>query len=266
MHSPNQPSTHNPAVQGPFDLDGKVALITGASKGIGRAIAVMMSQQGAKVVVSSRKQEAVDQVAKEIIALGGDAVGIAAHMGNADDIDNLVTKTIEAFGALDIVVNNAATNPIFGPLLDVDAAVFDKILDVNVKGPMLLCQKAQPFLVERGGGSVINISSIGGISPEPLLGVYSVSKSAIISLTQVMAKEWGGLNIRANAVCPGLIRTKFSSAIWSNEALLEDTVKDQPLPRMAEPEEVAGLVTFLASPSAGFCTGGVYTVDGGHTV
>ena len=249
-----------------FAMTDKVVIITGASKGIGKAIAEMMSHKGAKVVVSSRKQDAVEQVAKELNAQGGDAIGVAAHMGSVEDIDNLLSAAVNAFGGVDVIVNNAATNPTFGPLLDADAAVFDKIMDVNVKGPMLLCQKAQPLMMDRGGGSIVNISSIGGISPEPLLGVYSVSKSALISLTQVMAKEWGGAGIRANAVCPGLIRTKFSQAIWTNDALLQHTVKDQPLPRMAEPEEVAGLVTFLASDAGGYCTGGVYTVDGGHTV
>lgn len=248
-----------------FDLRDKVAIITGASKGIGKAIAHALGDHGAKVVVSSRSQEAVDEVAVELSSAGIEARGIAAHMGEPENIQQLVDHAVEEFGGVDILVNNAATNPVFGPLLQTDAAIFDKIMSVNVKGPFELAKKVQPIMMARGGGSIINISSIGGISPENLLGIYSVSKAALISLTKVMAKEWGGAGIRANVVCPGLIKTKFSQALWSNEKMLKHITGDIPLPRMGLPEEVSGLAVFLASGASSYCTGGVYTVDGGYT-
>lgn len=253
------------SVEPAFDLTDKVAVITGASKGIGKAIASALGHHGAKVVVSSRKQEAVDEVAVELGSAGIEARGIAAHMGEPEHVRTLVDQTIEEFGGIDIVVNNAATNPVFGPLLMTESAAFDKILAVNVKGPFELARAAQPSMMERGGGSVINISSVGGLSPEHMLGIYSVSKAAIISLTKVMAKEWGPGGIRANAICPGLIKTKFSKALWANEEILRAITERLPLARMGSPEDVAGLAVFLASDAGAYCTGGVYTVDGGMT-
>jgi NAD(P)-dependent dehydrogenase (short-subunit alcohol dehydrogenase family) len=247
-----------------FDLTDKVAIVTGASKGIGKAIAHALGEHGAKVVVSSRDQEACEAVAVELGSAGIEARGIAAHMGEAENIQQLVDHTIEEFGGVDILVNNAATNPVFGPLLQSDALVFDKIMGVNVKGPFELARRVQPSMLERGGGSVINISSVGGVSPEHLLGLYSVSKAALISLTKVMAKEWGSVGIRANAICPGLIKTKFSKALWSNEAILKTVTERLPLGRMGSPEEVAGLAVFLASDASSYCTGGVFTADGGY--
>ena len=248
-----------------FDLTGKVAIVTGASKGIGKAIAAALGSFGAEVVVSSRKQEAVEEVAVELTSAGVEAPGIACHMGEPEQIQVLLDQTVQEFGGVDIIVNNAATNPIFGPLLMADSNVFDKIMAVNVKGPFELCKMAQPIMMERGGGSIINISSIGGISPEHMLGIYSVSKAALISLTKVMAKEWGSAGIRANAICPGLIKTKFSQALWSNEDMLKQITGGLPLPRMGTPEEIAGLAVFLASGAGNYCTGGVYTADGGYT-
>jgi dehydrogenase/reductase SDR family protein 4 len=247
-----------------FDLTDKVAIVTGASKGIGKAIAHALGEHGAKVVVSSRDQEACEAVAVELGSAGIEARGIAAHMGEPENIQQLVDHTIEEFGGVDILVNNAATNPVFGPLLHSDALVFDKIMGVNVKGPFELARRVQPSMLERGGGSVINISSVGGVSPEHLLGLYSVSKAALISLTKVMAKEWGSAGIRANAICPGLIKTKFSKALWSNEAILKTVNERLPLGRMGSPEEVAGLAVFLASDASSYCTGGVFTADGGY--
>jgi dehydrogenase/reductase SDR family protein 4 len=249
-----------------FDLTGKVAIITGASKGIGEAMAVAFAQCGAKVVVSSRRQDAVDEVAKSIIAEGGDAIGIAANTGNIADLDNLVNKTIEHYGRIDIIVNNAASNPVFGPVLNTDEEAFDKIMNVNVKAPFELGKKAFPHMKKVGGGSIINISSIGGLKPEPFLGIYSVSKAALISLTKVMAKEWGGVGVRANVICPGLIKTKFSEALWSNEPIVNKMLKELPLPRIGTSDEIAGLALFLASEASSYCTGGVYTADGGYTI
>jgi NAD(P)-dependent dehydrogenase (short-subunit alcohol dehydrogenase family) len=249
-----------------FDLSGKVAIVTGASKGIGEAIARGLAAFGARVVLSSRKLEAVEAAAKGIREQGGEAAAVAAHVGETAALRALVERTVELFGGIDVVVNNAATNPVYGPLLHTDEGVFDKIMAVNVRGPLELAKLAHPHMVKRGGGSVINISSIGGLSPEPLLGLYSVSKAALVSLTKVMAQEWGSDGIRANVICPGLVRTKFSAALWQNEQTLKEFVRTLPLGRIAEPEEMVGLALFLASPASSYCTGGVYVADGGHTL
>lgn len=249
-----------------FKLNGKVAVVTGASKGIGKAIARAFAEQGASVVVSSRKQEAVDAVAAEFKADGLEATGIAAHMGSMDDIQQLTEKTIATYGGIDIIVNNAATNPVFGPIEQSTPDVFDKIMDVNVKGCFEFARLAYPSMKERGGGSVINISSVEGLSPGLGLGLYSVSKGALIMLTKVLAKEWGNAGIRVNAICPGLVDTKFSAALTSNEAILKHVLSNQPIARVAEPEDMAGLALFLASPAASYVTGSVYTNDGGYTI
>jgi NAD(P)-dependent dehydrogenase (short-subunit alcohol dehydrogenase family) len=167
---------------------------------------------------------------------------------------------------VDIIVNNAAINPVFGPLLQTDLKTFDKIMDVNVKGPMELCKMAHPVMKQRGGGSVIQVSSIEGIRPGHGLGLYSVSKSTLIALSKVMAKEWGTDQVRVNVICPGLVRTKFSEALTSNEKILQMILKAQALPQVAVPEDIAGLALYLASPASAFCTGGVFTADGGYTI
>jgi len=254
------------SIKARFNLSGKVAIVTGASKGIGESIARGLAEFGAQVMVSSRKQEAVDGVAKNIQAAGGEADAFAAHAGSTADLHALVDKTVARFGGVDIIVNNAAANPFFGPVVMADEGIFDKIMAVNVKGPLELAKKAFPIMAERGGGSVINISSIGGISPEPMLGIYSVSKAALISLTKVLAAEWGAVKIRVNAICPGLVQTKFSKALWETESNLEKFTAQLPLQRMAQPEEIAPLALFLASDASSYCTGGVYVADGGHTI
>jgi dehydrogenase/reductase SDR family protein 4 len=253
-------------IQEKFDLTGKVALVTGASKGIGLAMATAMGQAGAKVVISSRKQEALDEVANKMRAEGIDVHPVAGFVGDSESMKKLVDKTIDKYEAIDILVNNAAINPVFGPVLDTDEAAFDKIMQVNVKGPFELAKMVYPSMASRGGGSIINISSIGGLTPEAMLGIYSVSKAALISLTKVMAKEWGQDGIRANVICPGLIKTKFSEALWSNEKILNSVMRKQPLNMLAEPEDVAGLALLLGSPAGAFCSGGVYTSDGGYTI
>lgn len=246
-----------------FQLEGKTAIITGASKGIGAAIAHALAEAGANVVVSSRNQEAVDAVAHQI---GSQAIAVAANAGELQDLQQLASQAAKKFGGIDIVVNNAAANPVFGPVEDTEAWAYNKIMDVNVKGPFELCKLALPIMKERGGGVLLNISSVGGLSPEHQLGIYSVSKAALISLTKVMAREWGQYGIRANTICPGLIKTKFSQALWSNEKILKYTLAQLPLPRVGTVEEVAGLALFLASPASAYCTGGVYTADGGYTI
>ncbi len=247
-----------------FQLNGKVALVTGASKGIGEAMAYALARFGANVVVSSRKQDAVDAVADSFRTDGLEATGIAANMGNIEDIQSLVDKTIKVYGGLDIIISNAATNPVFGPLQNTDERAFDKVIDVNLKGPFELCKKAYPIMKQRGGGSIIHISSIGGLTPEAGIGIYSVSKAAIINMTKAMAQDWGSDNIRVNAICPGLIKTKFSKALWNDENTLDRFVKAIPLRRIGEPDDIAGLAIYLASAASAYCTGGIYMVDGGY--
>jgi dehydrogenase/reductase SDR family protein 4 len=248
-----------------FRLDGRTAIVTGASRGIGAAIAMALAEAGASVVVSSRKKEAIEETAHRITAAGGKAHAVVAHAGIDADQERLVAEAVKVFGGVDIVIANAATNPVFGPVLDVDAGVFDKIMQVNVRGPLMLAKAAHPHLSAHGRGSLVFISSVGGISPEPLLGLYSVSKAAVLSLSKVLAKEWGP-DVRSNVICPGIVKTKFAEAIWSNDAIVEATIKTQPIPRVAEPEEIAGMALFLASDASSYCTGGVYVVDGGHLV
>ncbi len=249
-----------------FELKGKVAIITGSSKGIGESIARGMAELGASVVVSSRNQEAVEGVAESFKKDGLEAVGISCHVGDSDQLKNLVDKTIEKYGRIDILVNNAAINPTFAPLLQANAELFDKVMNVNVRACMLLGNLCQPHMEKNGGGSIINIASVEGLKPSYGLGVYSVSKAALIMLTQTQAKEWGSAKVRSNAICPGLIQTKFSSALWKNEAILKEFITHLPSGRMAQPDEMAGLACFLASDASSYCTGGVYNADGGHMV
>jgi NAD(P)-dependent dehydrogenase (short-subunit alcohol dehydrogenase family) len=249
-----------------FELNNKIAIVTGASKGIGRAIAMSLGRQGATVIVSSRKQDAVDETAKAFRHLGINATGIACHMGDLDQVHNLVREVDKRYGGLDIIVNNAAINPVFGPVVDTDLSVFDKIMDVNVKGPLELCKLAYPIMKKRGGGSIINISSIEGLTPGLGLGLYSISKATLIAMTKVLAREWGADHIRANVICPGLVKTKFSEALTSNDKIMKMVMARQALPLVAEPEDIAGLALYLASDASRFCTGAVYTLDGGMTI
>lgn len=251
-------------IKNKFQLEGKVAIITGSSKGIGESIARIMAEFGAKVIISSRKQDAVDEVAAKFKADGLEATGIACHVGDHEQLKNLVEKTTEIYGGVDIIVNNAAINPVFGPITDATSEVFDKIMNVNVKSAMILANLCHPIMMARGGGSIINIASVEGLKPSFGLGMYSVSKAALIMLTKNQAKEWGPVKIRANAICPGLIQTKFSSALWQNEGILKEFVKHLPAGRMAVADEMAGIAAFLASDASSYCTGGVYTADGGH--
>jgi len=249
-----------------FSLEGKVAIVTGASKGIGEQIARAFAEHGAKVIVSSRKQEAVDEIATSIVEVGGTAIGIACHVGKAEQLEALVKQTVAKFGGVDILVNNAATNPVFGNLSEADAAVFDKVMNVNVKACMLLANLCHPSMVSRGGGSVINIASVEGMKPSPGLGIYSISKAALIMLTKSQAKEWGNQGIRSNAICPGLIQTKFSQSIWANAGILKRIEGHLPLGRMAQPDEMTGLAVFLAADASSYSTGGVFTADGGYMI
>lgn len=249
-----------------YNLDGKVAIVTGSSKGIGKAMAKGLAEKGAQVVVSSRSQEACDEVVKEFTDAGLKAIGIACHIGKEEQRQNLVDKTIEAFGRIDVLVNNAAINPVFGPIEDVDPGIFDKIMDVNVKAPWALSNLVLPHMQANKNGSIINIASVEALTPGFGLGLYSTSKAALLMLTKNQAKEWGQHGIRANAICPGLIKTKFSAALWTNEKLLNKLERSIPSGRMGQPEEMVGLACLLASDAGGYMTGGVYTADGGYMI
>ncbi|PQJ79593.1 SDR family NAD(P)-dependent oxidoreductase [Polaribacter porphyrae] len=249
-----------------FSLENKVAIVTGSSKGIGKAIAKGLAQKGAQVIISSRNQEACDEIAKEFTDEGLKAVGISCHIGAANQRKNLVDKTIEAFGRIDILVNNAAINPVFGPIEDVDPAIFDKIIDVNVKAPWSLSNLVLPHFQVNKKGSIINIASVEALTPGFGLGLYSTSKAAILMLTKNQAKEWGRYGVKANAICPGLIKTKFSAALWTNEKMLNKLEKSIPSGRMGMPEEMVGLACLLASDAGNYMTGGVYTADGGYMI
>ena len=250
-----------------FSLKDKVAIITGASKGIGESIARFFAAYGAKVVISSRKQADLDVLAEDIRKQSGSEVlPFAAHAGDIDQLKKLLDKTTEVFGGVDILVNNAATNPVFGPALDCDAAAFDKIMAVNVRAPFEFSKMVHPVMKNRGGGSIVNISSIAGITPDPGLGIYSVSKASLNMLTKVLAKEWGPDHIRVNSVCPGLIKTKFSQALWENDKILEHFTKRLPIARMGSVEEVAALVLYLSSDASSYTTGGIFSVDGGTVI
>ncbi len=249
-----------------FNLSGKVAIVTGASKGIGASIAKGLAEHGAKVIISSRSQEAVDEVAKDLTSKGLEAKGIACHVGKREALENLVQSTIATYGGIDILVNNAATNPVFGKLKDADEAVFDKIMNVNVKACLTLANLCYDSMQSRGGGSIINIASVEGTKPSFGLGLYSISKAALIMLTKSQAKEWSRKGIRSNAICPGLIKTKFSKAIWQDEKTLEAFTLHLPSARMGAPEEIAGLAVYLASEASSYTTGASFSVDGGYLV
>ncbi len=248
-----------------FRLDGRVALVTGASKGIGEAMARALAAAGAHVVVTSRKPEAVEAVAASIREAGGRATGRALHVGRLDALADAVDEIAAEAGGLHVLVNNAAANPVYGPVEDTDEAAYDKIMDVNVKSPFLLAQAALPHLA-KDGGSIVNVSSIGGRKPERGLGIYSVSKAALVSLTEVMGAEWGRHGVRANAICPGLIQTQFSEALWADDTTRERFVRRLPAGRVGQPADLAGLAVFLASDASAYCTGAGFTVDGGYLV
>ncbi|HAI75346.1 MAG TPA: short-chain dehydrogenase [Microscillaceae bacterium] len=249
-----------------FNLSGKVAVITGASKGIGEAIGLALGKAGAKVVVSSRKQEAVEEVAQVFRQAGIDAQAIACNTGQMEDNERLVKQVVELYGGIDILVNNAATNPIYGPIFEADVKALDKIMDVNLKGPFYLAKLCYPIMKQRGGGAVINIASIEGIKPSENLGIYSISKAALIMMTKVMANEMGKANIRVNAICPGYIKTKLSEMVWNNQEMLDGVLSQQSIRHEGQPDDIAGIALLLASGAGAFFTGSVVTVDGGMTV
>ena len=249
-----------------FDLTGKVAIVTGASRGIGETIAQTLAKAGAKVAIASRKQEDLQAVADEIKAAGGEAVAIACHTGKREQVQALVQQVLETWGRVDIVVNNAATNPHFGPMITSEEWQWDKTFEVNIKGYFWLAQAAIPAMEQQGGGSIINVASVAGLNPGTAMGVYSVSKAAVIAMTKQLAQELGHANIRVNALAPGLIKTKFSSALWGNEDINNKILGSTPLGRIGTTDEVAAAALYLASDEAAFTTGTVITMDGGSLV
>ena len=247
-----------------FDLSGRVALITGASRGIGEATARLLAEQGAHVVLSSRKQEELDKVAASIEAAGGKATAIAAHQGDSAALKHLVDRICADIGRLDILVNNAATNPYFGHISDTDMGMVEKTLQVNIKGYFELSALASKLMRAQGGGSIVNIASINGEKPAMFQGIYSISKAAVINMTQAFARECGPWKVRVNAVLPGLTDTKFASALTQNEPIRRSFTDTLPLQRMAQPQEIAPAVLFLASDAASYVTGTSLVVDGGY--
>jgi NAD(P)-dependent dehydrogenase (short-subunit alcohol dehydrogenase family) len=248
-------------------LTDKVALITGASRGIGQAIALAFASAGAKVVLAARKPEALEGVASTISRNGGQSFAVPAHIGKLEDVKRLVAAGVERFGKIDVLVNNAATNPYFGPMLDIEDAAFDKTFEVNVKGSFWLAREVALHLQARSApGSIINVASVAGLSAAPLQGVYGMTKAAIISMTKTLAAELGAAGIRVNAIAPGLVETKFASALTSNEDILKLVTNRTPLGRHAQPDEIAGAALYLASDASSFVTGQTLVVDGGYTI
>lgn len=247
-----------------YSLEGRTALVTGATRGIGLAIARAYAAAGARVLVNSRKADAVERTVAHIRADGGVAEALTGNVSRPLELDAVVGEALTRYDGPDILVNNAAANPVYGPFTDVSSEAFDKIIAVNLKAPFELARRFAPKMIERRRGAIINISSIGGLAPEPGLGIYSVSKAAIISLTKVMAIELGPHGIRANAICPGFIRTDFSATLWQNEEIVDDVLSRTPMKRLGEPNDVAHTALFLAADESAFCTGGVFVVDGGY--
>jgi NAD(P)-dependent dehydrogenase (short-subunit alcohol dehydrogenase family) len=248
-----------------FSLEGKVALVAGGSRGIGEASAIAMAEAGADVVVSSRKLPELERVAGEIRDRGRRGLAVAAHIGKVEESRSLVEKVVAEFGRIDILVNNAGTNPYFGPIIDAEEWAWDVTMNVNLKGPFMLAQMVAKVMRENGGGSMINTASVGGLRPGTNEGIYCVTKAGMIMLTKVMAKEWGRYGIRANALAPGVIKTRLSEALWKEPAVGEAVVQRTPLGRLGEIEDVAGVVVYLASDASSFVTGDTFVIDGGSS-
>lgn len=247
-----------------FDLDGKIAFVSGASRGIGEAIAKLLAQQGAHVIVSSRRIDGCQAVADAINADGGKATAVACHIGELEQIQAVFAQIREQFGRLDILVNNAATNPQFCHILDTDVSAFQKTVDVNIRGYFFMSVEAGKLMREHGGGSIINVASINGVTPGNFQGIYSVTKAAVINMTKAFAKECAPQGIRCNALLPGLTDTKFASALVKNDSIREEALRHIPLHRVADPSEMAGAVLYLASDASSYTTGLSLNVDGGY--
>jgi NAD(P)-dependent dehydrogenase (short-subunit alcohol dehydrogenase family) len=251
-----------------FDLSGQTAVITGSSRGIGKAIAHRMAEHGANVVVSSRKQDACDAAVAEINAAVGRAAAVAApaNISSKDDLKRLVDAAMRAFGKIDALVCNAASNPYFGPLAGIADEQFTKILHNNIISNHWLIQLVAPQMVERRDGSITVISSVGGLKASTVIGAYNISKAADLQLVRNYAAEYGPSNVRVNAICPGLIKTDFARALWENPDILEQATAHSCLKRIGDPDEIAGMAVFLASKAGGFTSGQGFVIDGGATI
>lgn len=248
-----------------ISLQGRVALVTGASRGIGRAIAMEMAKSGANLILASRKLPDLEKVADEIKAIGRKALPVAAHIGRMEDINNLVEKGVAEFGRIDILVNDAATNPTMDPAINVSERAWDSIMNLNLKGLFFLGQAVAKIMQQHGGGVIINISSVAGVTPD-ILPIYSISKAGVNMATKVMAQQWAPFNIRVNTLSPGQTKTQFSEALWGNPEIYKVIMDRTPLKRIAEPEDMASAAVFLAADNASFITGQNLIVDGGMTI
>ncbi|HYZ16721.1 MAG TPA: SDR family oxidoreductase [Candidatus Acidoferrum sp.] len=249
-----------------FDLRDKVAIVTGSTRGIGRAIAERYAQRGAKVVISSRDPAACEATAKAIVGAGGQAIAIAAHIGHKDQLRALVDRTMEEWGRIDVLVCSAGINPYYGPMSAISDEAFDKIINSNVRGTMWLANMALPWMAKSGGGSAIFLSSVAGISGTSVLGGYAVSKTALIGLARSLAIEWGKFGIRVNCLAPGIVKTAFAKALWENPKIAEATIARTALRRLAEPDDVAGAAVFLATRAGAYVTGQTIVIDGGMSI
>ncbi len=250
-----------------FSLKDKVALITGGSRGIGAAMGKAFAAQGARVILASRKQTDLDEAAATINNAGGNAIGIACHVGKAEDVEKLFARIKAEYGRLDVLVNNAATNPYFGPFIYAPESMYDKTFEINVKGYFLVAQQAAQMMTgQDSGGSIINIASIEGLSPSPMMGIYSMTKAAVIMMTKVMAKELAGAKVRCNCICPGLTETKFAKVLIDTPEIYRHYVDSAPMARHAQPEEIVGAAVYFASDASSYTTGAILTCDGGSSI
>ena len=249
-----------------FDLTGKIALVTGASRGIGESIAILLAEQGAHVIVSSRKIDGCQTVADAIINAGGSAEAFACHVGSMDDIENIFKHIQTKYGKLDILVNNAAANPYFGDILDTDLAAYTKTVDVNIRGYFFMSVQAGRLMRENGGGAIVNTASVNAIQPGSLQGIYSITKAAVVNMTKAFAKECAVHSIRVNALLPGFTKTKFAGALFNNEDIYREAINQVPMQRHAEPNEMAGTVLYLVSDGSSYTNGECIVVDGGLTI
>ena len=247
-----------------FRLAGKVALVTGGSRGIGKAIALCLAEAGADVILASRKLPDLQAVAQEISQMGRRALAVPANVRHLPEIDNLVKKSLEEFGQIDILVNNASTNPVFGSVFNIDEKAWEAIIGLNIQGYFSLSQSVGKIMRDQVGVTIINILSVEGFKPRFGVGVYSISKAGEIMLTQVLAQEWGQYNIRVNAIAPGIVRTKFSKLLWTDPVITKATENNTALGRIAEPEEIANAALFLASEASSYMTGTTLGLAGGH--